>query len=199
MAKKNKNSKKIEADDEGFIESSLEKLRLKDETMDAIWAIIFIVLSVFMILASVKSAGKLGDGIYYYLSVAFGVGYFLIPLLLLMLGVSFLRSLKHNFALAKIIGALLFFVSGLGMVHLMAPDKGGIVGGFIARPIIALVDVQATFLFLTAIIVISYLIIFDKYFSKKGFSLLPKTYIIRMIWIFLEILIDRTILEIWSR
>ena len=176
MAKKNKNSKKIESDDEGFVESTLEKLKLKDETVEAIWAIVFIVFSVFMILASVKSAGKLGDGIYHYLSVAFGVGYFLIPLLLLMLGVSFLRSLKHNFATAKIIGALMFFVSGLGMVHLMLPDRGGIVGGFIARPIIGLVDVQATFLFLSAIIVISYLIIFDtaisfgfikNYFEKR--------------------------------
>jgi DNA segregation ATPase FtsK/SpoIIIE, S-DNA-T family len=159
MAKK-KNSRK-QYDDNFEVSNPTHVFNLKQETVDGIWAIMFIVIALFLFLASMNSAGVLGNKLFSGLSFLFGIGYFLIPTLFTLLSISFLRSLRHNFAMPKIIGAIIFFISGLSMVHLLLPERGGVVGGFIARPIINLVDVQVTFLFLSAFLIISFLVMFD--------------------------------------
>ncbi len=136
-------------------------VKLQPETVDAIWAILFVVLAVFLLLAAFDGAGMLGSQLYGLMSYLFGVGYFLMPILLVMLGISFVKSVTHTFALPKVIGAFIFFVSGLSMVHLLVPGHGGVVGGFIASPIVRLVDAEATFLFLFAFLVISFIVMFD--------------------------------------
>jgi hypothetical protein len=157
--KKNLPADRQEKDDEK--DPSLSIMNLKHETVDAISSIIFVAVAVFMILSAFNSAGYLGSKIFTGLTYLFGIGYYLVPILLVSLAVSFLRNLKHNFAITKIVGAFIFFISGLSMVHLLTPERGGVVGSIIASPIIRLIDVQATFLFLFAFLVISFLVMFD--------------------------------------
>jgi S-DNA-T family DNA segregation ATPase FtsK/SpoIIIE len=92
------------------------------------------------------------------------------------LGISFFRSLHRSFAAPKLLGALLFFVSGLSMVHLLLPTYGGVVGTFIANPVIALVDIQATFLFLCAFLVVSLVVMFDTPFHHMAKNLFMRLY-----------------------
>ena len=157
--KKNGSKKQDDIDDAPSRYASMFKL--KKETLDGIWAIILIVVAIFLFLASIGSGGVLGTNAYQGLTYLFGIGYYLIPLLFTMLAVSFLRALHHNFALPKVLGAIIFFGAGLSMVHLLLPERGGVVGGFIAKPVINLVDIHATFLFLLAFLIISFLIMFD--------------------------------------
>ncbi|MEN9647586.1 MAG: cell division protein ftsK, segregation ATPase FtsK/SpoIIIE, family [Candidatus Parcubacteria bacterium] len=161
MARKKRKKDDDLFDIEDSKDSSLSIMNLRHETVDAISSILFIAVAVFMLLGAFNSAGFLGSKIFSGLTYLFGIGYYLIPLLLISLAISFLRNLKQNFALTKIIGACIFFISGLSMVHLLLPERGGVVGSLIASPIIRLVDVQATFLFLFAFLVISFLVMFD--------------------------------------
>ncbi|MFH0846414.1 MAG: DNA translocase FtsK 4TM domain-containing protein [Patescibacteria group bacterium] len=167
-----KKNKKIE---EIFEE---ETHKLKTETLQAVIAIIFFAVAIFLILASFKAGGMAGEKIYSVLHTLLGVGYFLTPTVLGILGYSYLREHRPNFAIIKASGSLLLFLSSLGVIDLIFKDMGGILGGFISTPIFKLFDFYFSLVFLGALILISFLIIFDtkiifqrlmfwKYFAKK--------------------------------
>ncbi len=60
-------------------------LGLHPETKQTIWAIICIVLGLIFIFAGFKNAGPAGNLIYNIFEKFFGLGYFLLPLILLIL------------------------------------------------------------------------------------------------------------------
>ena len=86
---------------------------LKEETRYGVFSIIFFVISLFFILASLGKAGVAGNTTYGLLNKLFGVGYFLLPTLLVLLSISFLRSVRPHFAASNFFGSLLFLLSGL--------------------------------------------------------------------------------------
>jgi DNA segregation ATPase FtsK/SpoIIIE, S-DNA-T family len=159
MAKKNNKKEK------GNFELGLGKL--KDETMSWIFAVSFFVLFVIFMLAPMELAGRVGDVIYNGLKILFGLGYFLLPVLFLMLSISFARSIRHSFGATRSIGAGIFFLSSLGLLDLAfekifnITNKGGIIGKFIHEPLVKLFAVPATAIILSALIIISILVIFD--------------------------------------
>lgn len=133
---------------------------LSQETVEGISAVVFILISIFLILSPLNKAGVVGDKIFEWFSMLFGIGYYLIPVVLLILGVSFLKSLKDNLATPKLIGGGMFLVSGLGLVSTIF-QNGGIVGTMIAKPLISLFDILVTVIFLLGLLTISILIIFN--------------------------------------
>lgn len=153
-----KNKKNKTAKNTGGI---IPKINLKPETIHWVMAIIFFVLSMFFVLASVNNGGVVGKIIYEDLGYLFGIGYFLFPTLFLILGISYSREVQTNFALVKIFGSLLFVISGLGIIDIIVFDKGGVVGKIISSPLIKLFDYSASIIFLSALIIISILVIFD--------------------------------------
>ena len=145
--------------------------RLKDETFQGILAVAFFVISLFFILALFDLAGPIGKKIYWVLEFLFGYGYFLLPLVFSMLAIAYLRNIKKPFAGMQSIGGLLFFISALGLVNLIRGGKGGVVGKIISNPLISLFDVYAAGVILIALLIISFLIIFD---TSISFSFLTK-------------------------
>lgn len=138
---------------------------IKKETSQAIFAILFFVLSLLSIMSAFNSAGNAGVFIYNIGKKLFGIGYFLFPLLLIMLGISFLKGVKRNFQIIKTIGALFFFLSGLGLVDILIAREGGALGHIISEPILGLFDTFASIALLLAIFAISILITFDIHFT----------------------------------
>src|SRR3989344_1060579 len=65
----------------------------------------------------------------------------------------------------------LFFIPALGLVNLIRSGKGGVVGKIISNPLISLFDVYAAGVILIALLIISFLIIFD---TSISFSFLTK-------------------------
>ena len=162
MAKKDKKRRGGEANSESSYGY------LKDETLQGIIAILFFVLSVFFTLSSFTTkggnnlAGFVGEQSYkIFHDILFGVGYYLLPVIFLMLCISFFKSLKKKLATTHTIGGILFFISGLGLINISLPDRGGFVGGLISSPLVSLFDVYASVVILLALMVISCLIIFD--------------------------------------
>lgn len=160
MARKKDKEKNVDEKDFGLDFNSITNL--KKETIEAIWAVMLFVMALFFMLASLNLGGRLGSWLYGNLKYLFGIGYFLLPLMCTMLGISFVKSLRHNLALPKVLGAILFFISGLALTHLILPStEVNVVGAFIGNPLIAMVDVPATFLFLVAFIVVAVVVMFD--------------------------------------
>lgn len=134
---------------------------IKQETLQSVLAVVFFVFAVFLLLAFFEKAGLAGKLIIKMLLPLLGWGYFILPGILTLLGVAFLLSIKKNLAITQSIGALVFFLSGLGLLGLIFPDKGGLIGDFISSPLIRFFDKAVAGIFLFSMIIISSLIIFD--------------------------------------
>ena len=156
MAKKN-----IQKDEEG-----LPILRtLKEETVHTIFAIAFFVLALFFILSAFGRAGYVGTKIFDIFTYLVGVGYFLLPVLSVILGISFLKILRGNFVVSKAIGSGIFFLSSLGIIHMITNERGGVLGSIVSSPLIKLFDRPATLIFLFALVLISLIVILDTHLS----------------------------------
>jgi len=159
MAKKSKKSSSIPL-------PSNPLKHLKRETRHSIMAVIFFVLAVLTILASLDLSGVVGKNlfnIFYWLS---GVGYFLLPFVLILLTLSFLKQEEREFSGLKTTGALLFFIAGLGIISSLArilewTRDGGHIGKAVSSTLFFLLGSTATLIVLAALIIISFLILFE--------------------------------------
>lgn len=172
------------AKNKGRKETSLENSHplIKEETKQAIIAIICFALVVFFILASLDLAGKAGLLTYSGLSYLFGVGFFIVPVALLLLGISFYRCQRPNFIWSRLISGVIFFLSLLGIVGVLFRNseilwQGGLIGGLISRPLFGLFDFYSLII-LVALLIISILVIFDTrlrfHFLRPSFWFKPK-------------------------
>ncbi|MFA6601968.1 MAG: DNA translocase FtsK, partial [Candidatus Paceibacterota bacterium] len=130
-----------------------------------ILSIFSFLLVVLTLLAAFGKAGWIGDSTFIILYKLFGIGYFLIPMMFAMLGIAFLQGLKKQFQISKAIGALLFLLSGLGIIHVAYAGASGIIGRWIAGPMIKFVDMWATSAILIALFIISIIMTFNLYFT----------------------------------
>jgi S-DNA-T family DNA segregation ATPase FtsK/SpoIIIE len=142
--------------DEETIES-----RVSSEAIRGVVAILFFAIAGFLILASLGVGGALGRFLFDNLSWLFGIGYMLLPLSLALLAVLIFRSLERQFGWVQIVSMAIFLLSGLGLIDLAFPGRGGVLGEAIARPFLATVDTVATVVFLLAFIIASLVIAFD--------------------------------------
>lgn len=159
-----RNTKKIKKEKKPSEQKDLDQpgilSTISEETLDTISSVIFILISILMMLAAFGQAGRIGEITFNFLTKLFGIGYFLAPLILVGLGISFIAQKRHNLAVPKILGACLFFLSGLGLVNLVF-TRGGIVGNLISSPLLSLFDFWASLLFLLALLAISLLVVFE--------------------------------------
>jgi S-DNA-T family DNA segregation ATPase FtsK/SpoIIIE len=152
MAKKDGKNKK---------EKGESRWKINEETRNSVLGIFFLVLAVVFLLAGLRKAGIAGESLYSFLSYLLGFGYFLIPTLFVLLGISFFRSVHHELPGFKTLGGLLFFLSGLAMLDLISANSAGIIGHGITTPLVSLFDIYASFVILFACVIISILILFD--------------------------------------
>lgn len=142
-------------------ENGMSILRLTSrETANGILGVFSIVLSIFFLLGAFGFAGRVGILVYLWLSYLFGLGYHLLPVVFLLLAISFLREQERDFAMPQIFGSIVLFISSIGLVNLFS-NKGGVVGEFISRPLSSLFDIYLSAIILTALLVVSILVIFN--------------------------------------
>jgi len=135
---------------------------LSDEIRHSVIAILFFVVGVFFSVAPFGKAGMLGESVYGGFNYLLGVGYFALPLLLFLLGVSFFREARPNIAVTASVGAFFFLFSILGLVNIFSGnDAGGILGKLVSTPLVKLFDSYIATLFLIAFLAISFLVMFN--------------------------------------
>lgn len=136
---------------------------LQDETLRSIFAVVFFVLAIFLLLSSglLDKGGFVGRTVYSIFHKLFGIGYYLLPVILFILSISFFRSLHKKLATTHSVGGLLLFLSALALINITSPGSGGILSSYISEPLISLFNTPVTVVTLIAFIVISLLVIFD--------------------------------------
>lgn len=155
MANKKKESKEY---------SKENKSGLKTHTKHGIIAVIFFVFALFFLMSGFDFAGMAGKFVYEKFSILFGIGYWILPALSVLLGTSFVKSEVPDIGWTRIISGILFLLSSLGMIDIASGagnHAGGFFGEVLAAPFVSLFDVYASFVFLGAILIISILIMFD--------------------------------------
>lgn len=159
MSKRNKQSKET---DYGVMS------QLKEKTLHGIAAVSLFVIAAFFILSAINLGGKAGEYTLNIFTELFGIGYYLIPITLTILGISFFKSIQQKIATRQSTGGVVLFGSSLGVIstiaHMISQKQttvGGIVGEWISSPLIKVFDVYATLIFLIALALISILVVFD--------------------------------------
>jgi DNA segregation ATPase FtsK/SpoIIIE, S-DNA-T family len=165
-------AKKKESDD--IIEKAKFWNDMKEETVRAILAILSFVVTLISLLASFGKAGPIGLYGYLFFTGLLGIGYFLIPLVFAMIGIALLQGLEKSFRASKTVGAILFFFSSLGLIHIIGVALGndasrlaGVFGYWVAAPLVRFLATPASTLLLIALVVISIFILFDMHLTVE--------------------------------
>lgn len=112
--------------------SKENKTRLiSPETKSSVIAVFLIGLTAILILASFQKAGPVGGFIYNILEGLFGWGYFLFPIISLFVAALFILTKERIFFGVTLIGAVIFVLSGLGLIDIIFPKEAGLIGNFI--------------------------------------------------------------------
>lgn len=146
-------------------------VNVRPDTKRSMLGIVFFILAVFFVFSAYDIAGPVGTQLFQWLSIFLGAGYVFVPLLLFLLGLSLMRHVdfsEHDIAASKTIGAILFFLSGLGLTSSFFSDiggsgigAGGYLGDAVAWPFITLFDIYVGSIFEGALLIISLLLLFD--------------------------------------
>jgi len=148
---------------------------IPQETANGILGVFSIVLVIFLLLGAFDLAGRAGTIVYIGLSYLFGIGYYLLPVVFLLLAISFLREQERNFAMPQTLGSILLFFSSLGLVNLFSND-GGIVGKLISKPLDAFFHVYFSVVILVALVITSILVIFNTSIKFDAISFIKKLF-----------------------
>ncbi len=139
--------------------------RLKLETKHTILGLVCIALALFLFLARFGRAGVAGQAIYHSTDFLIGAGFLLVPLVILILGLSFFSASKPRVIPLRFGAGLILLLCGLGLLSLIKADWGGLVGLKLTAGLISYFDVYATGIFLFIVGLGSLLLIFDINFS----------------------------------
>ncbi len=153
--KKNKKNAKSLSNEEA--ENEAKQSRLHPDTKKSVFAIGFLALALILILARFGNAGPVGDYAYNFFNWLFGVGYFLLPLILIIMSVVFLTSERRKIYGITFIGAIIFVLSSLGLIDIFYSDKAGIFGWLVGS-IESLFGRVASIIIVVAMIVASFLV-----------------------------------------
>ncbi len=167
-------------EDKENYKSKAPQLNLSSETKRGIAVVVFVVLALVIVLALANLAGSLGQGLFKFLSLVFGVMIYLVPLILLSVAVSlYNQDLKasgksSSFYWRTYLGAILLTGSIGGLIHIFYLSNelnaftlasegrgGGYFGALFAQPSFAFLGFWAGSLVLFGLIVIAVLITFD--------------------------------------
>ncbi|HRV32083.1 MAG TPA: hypothetical protein P5241_00615 [Candidatus Paceibacterota bacterium] len=136
---------------------------LTAEVKIGIFAILYFCVAIILILSFFDLAGPVGEALYNFLNKLVGIGYFLLPLSLLILSIQMLKSrTRHYFKSAVvIIGLVLMVLSLLGIIDIIHETQGGYLGRFSAMITIPF-GVWAGVIILICVFIIGLLMAFEK-------------------------------------
>ena len=130
------------------------------ETLNGILGVFSFVFAIFLIMGALDLSGQAGALVFKGLTYLFGFGYYLLPVVFILLAVSFLREQERDFAMPQIFGSIILFLSSLGLVNLFS-NRGGVVGALISKPLDSLFHVYFSAIVFIALLITSILIIFN--------------------------------------
>ncbi len=134
---------------------------LEKETRNGIWSVVFFVLAVFFLIAKAGKAGMVGNGVSSVTTNLLGVGFYLVPLVLILVASAFIKPLTQELKRIRLFGGVLFFLSGLTLIGVFNIEKGGIIGGKLATWLQLLFDFWGSVIVLCALLIIAVIVMFE--------------------------------------
>ena len=132
------------------------------ETKQSIFAVFSFAAAFLLTLAAFGKAGPVGNGLQGIFEILFGKAFFLVPLVFLFGGFSFLFAFRRNFVWATTIGAVLFLISTLGIADLAFRDMAaGYVGFGASYLFLKLFDFWAALIILLALDIVGLFIMMN--------------------------------------
>jgi S-DNA-T family DNA segregation ATPase FtsK/SpoIIIE len=156
MAKNKKNKERQNKENGNGIFKKIGYMRsqVNPETEKSILAVFFFCITIILILASFQKAGPAGEFIFSKLTFLFGLGYYLFPLIMVVMAFDFLtgKDEKYRDLSVRLLGALFFILGGLGLIDILDPGKGGLIGKWVG-------SIESPFGYIVSIIIASTIII----------------------------------------
>lgn len=177
---KQKNKEKLNDNTKKLEEIKLN-FSIQPEIRNSIWAVIFVALALILILSAFGLAGPLGIITYKIFNLLLGWGYFLLPLLLIIVAFTLIKLNQEplSFTGITILGAILVLFASLTILNLFSSDNGGIIGK-IGCFVVNYLGVIASFILYLAVLISGVILIFNKplnllkIFKKENKTILIK-------------------------
>ena len=139
---------------------------LQKETRGSIIGLVLVIVALILLLAAGGESGYLGEKIYLVAHFFFGVGYYVIPVLFILLSINFFRAGGHNLTVPALSAGPFFVLSALGLLALIDRTNGtgglgGWVGYYTMAPVVQLFEPLVTGILLSSVLLISVLVLFD--------------------------------------
>ncbi len=174
MSRKPKKSSKPKKHRAGASAASHEEPRqplLEAEVARSIFAVGVFVASMLSLLSILGFAGKFGTYGNKVLTLFFGWGMYVVPLLLIGFGIFMLRMRSARYKTTTIVGLVTFVLSLFGLIHgnvvsqgfevIQTGRGGGYVGFVLSYSLYVIFGLTATYLVLFSFLVVSVLLIFN--------------------------------------
>ncbi|MBI2035496.1 MAG: hypothetical protein HYT12_02320 [Candidatus Liptonbacteria bacterium] len=104
---------------------------LHPDAKKSVVAVLFAAIAIILILSSLGKAGPAGNAIFQSLSYLFGWGYYLAPVTMFLAAFIFLITKRQRVLGITIFGSFLLFLSSLGIIDIVSPKSGGLLGSII--------------------------------------------------------------------
>lgn len=147
-----------------------KKVALKDETRHSIWGVAFFAIAVFIVLSIFNIAGVVGKIFLDIFNSIFGLGYYILPVILAILGISFMKKGRPEIARLHALTGALVLLSTLGIMDIATNGAGhsdnifmgGYLGSAVGWLFVKPFGIYAGILFLGVILIISLLVLFNQ-------------------------------------
>lgn len=124
-----KGKDKEEENEGGFFDTDVGRFfELHPDAKKSVVAVLFLGMAIVLLLSSFGEAGPAGSIIFQNLDYLLGWGYYLLPAFLLMAAFIFLTTERQRVVGVTIIGSVFLFLSALGIIDIVSPKNGGLLG-----------------------------------------------------------------------
>ena len=161
MARK-KSTKRKRKELEEDIDREARASRIHTDTKKGVLAIISFVATILLLLSYLGKGGVAGSILFRALDFLLGRGYFFAPVVLVLVGFSFLFSQRQKFVRETMLGGLFFLLFSLGIFNILfGAGNGGALGSLVSYPLLGLFDFWAGLVIAVGFWITSLLLVFN--------------------------------------
>lgn len=133
---------------------------LKEGTKRTIIALLLFILAILLFFSIIDHAGVAGTFFQEFFFYLFGVGFYILPLVLVALGINYIKKIENSLPKLQVFGGTCLVLFSLALISL-SHGKGGVVGQVVAWPFSALFEPILSALVVGGLLIISIFLAFD--------------------------------------